>query len=179
MQRPGVLTLKGRLVVGLNDAIMMVEKFENLWTAWPHDTVHELERCGKAHFRAFIEVDGKQLWTELIVGPRGGISEQYVVVDPRQRILVDQLVACKEIRGRMYPDGMYSLVSMRSRSQGRAHAAEICRTAMTELLAALKRRDPQALFRLHHLELESESVRAISGGLPGTARHGDGAGGHH
>ena len=151
----------------------LVEFFEDIWPHLPKNALQEesLPRRKEAIWFA-CEVGPFLLYLAALIGPRGGLRESIVVIDPAQRITVDRLQLAEVTDDR---DGhLLPLVKMRDQvHRGQEDPVKLCQAEMTSLLQNILADPEAAVQRLRQMDAYlSSSLPALSGGLPGLGKRG-------
>lgn len=158
----------------------IVEQLEHLWNRVAKN-VPLVRREGKeTHFAVFLQVGGLRIFVALTVGPRGGISEEVLVIDPSAPIVADRLlVNCYDGdasgKGAILPLTDLRRQVGQTKGNKRELALQICENAMWDLVTS----DSLNPARLRVIQSTAQSVRKISGGLPSQGRQGGGAPGSY
>jgi len=157
----------------------VVEEFQQSWPFAPKNVL--LKFIGKelAAFSTFLAVEDLQVYLALEVGPRGGVNETIIVIDPRPTVVADRLVAISTDGGTI--GHLLPLVDVRSKV-GRQHkgrrerALEVCEQAMREFVEQLNE-TPLKAVTLRSLPLSHDnSVKTIGAGTPSLGRNSVGTG---
>lgn len=145
----------------------LVEFFEDIWSQLPKNVLQEESPSGRKEAIWFAcEVGPLRLFLAALIGPRGGLRESIVVIDPAQRITVDRLQLAE-----VTDSGDGHLLPLRKmRYQVRRQQqdpVELCRERMATLLQNILA-DPEAsVSRLRKMDaFKSSSLPTLSGGLP-------------
>lgn len=165
------------------EAYELVEEFEEAWANLPKGFPLEKEAGNSAVFGAFVPVGGLRMYVSLTVGPRGGIRETVVVIDPQLRVVADRLVVYSTDGGGVSERGLLlPLSDLRARvaqtaagKQRKALAIQLCRDTLWDFVERL---DDDVLRpeSLRLLPSTSESLIGISAGAPSLGRRGGGTG---
>lgn len=158
----------------------LVEQFETAWRTVRRNVPLEERVRDKVVFSLYLAVGSLQMYLSLTVGPRGGIKEELVVIDPAPRIVADRLVTHvtdggDADRGVFIPlPDLRGQVAQQPASKRREVAEVLCRAAMVKVAEELRQRPPEAS-RLRLRPSTSRSVgRILYGGSPGTGKFGGG-----
>ena len=110
-----------------------LENFKMSWPAWPKNRIFELPCVGARTAFCFArEADRFQILASIVVGKRGGIWEALTVVDPTQKILIDQLVMSATTDD---SDGfLFSVEEMRAEIRSGVNYEDVCLGHITRLI---------------------------------------------
>ena len=159
----------------------LVEEFQSVWGSVPTGVVLERKEGARVAFGVYLKAGlSLQVYVSLSVGPRGGIAEEIIAIDPSARIVADRLVVYANDGGR-YGEGLLLPLSALRREamqtalvQRQARALELCRNAMNEFTESC-RLNPLRPGQVRNLPSSSRSIRhVIFTGVPGLGRRGGG-----
>jgi len=158
------------------EALELVEEIQDLWPDLPKGSPVITTEQGKLNARLFIEVDGLYVVLRLMRGPRGGLYEEFVILDPTQRVVADRLLALQQQDGRQLGFQILDAGVIRHAIKNGATPTEALRSELLRFVQRATDRPEQTARMLRGIESTSMSVRQVSGGLPGLGRHDRGTG---
>ena len=131
------------------DEIQAVEYFERLWAKWPRGKPFTVF-TGRAHVVILAcQIQSLQVVIQLLIGPRKGISQECMIVDPRPRIVADRLVL--SLKPRWDNDyGPLNLSDLREKVAKGGDQVDVCQDALVAFRKELEvsTRDFKADMRL-------------------------------
>lgn len=146
---------------------------------WPHLPKGEVKQWdfGRGRVLALaMEVGGLWCHTCLTVGLRGGISEEYVVIDPRRSVDADCLIVQGAEESDCHVGQLIPLVGLRRRARDiraanpglslRKAALTACTAALTETCQGMRARPSLWQDKLLCIGPPGPSIQALRGGLP-------------
>jgi hypothetical protein len=158
----------------------LVEQFEAAWPRVLKGVPLEEMAGTKLVISLYLSVASLRIYITLTVGPRGGIKEELVVIDPEPHVTADRLVTHVTDggdagRGVLVPlSELRAEVIRQSTNERREIAETLCRTTMAKLVERFQTQPP----RVEQLRLRpstSQSVgQVIYSGSPGLGKHGGG-----
>jgi hypothetical protein len=155
------------------EAYILVETFEVSWRQSPKWCL--LEGEDGATFGKFLQVEDLQAYASLSVGPRGGVSEGVIVVDPGPRVTSDRLLVHSTDGGDVGAGLLLPLANLRhivaevSPSVRRDCALGICREAVRSYVPA----EDLTAARLRLYPSTPQSIEGIVlAGAPGLGKRG-------
>jgi hypothetical protein len=128
---------------------------------------------GKLSCCIAFELEGCRVFVRLVLGRRGGLSEDVIAIDPRQPIVADRLLTATRASDELFQGVLVDLSTIRNAIHHGGDCMELCMGALVRLLEEA-RNDPSMFFesiRQREESAEGHSVRRVlPGGIPGSRR---------
>jgi hypothetical protein len=149
--------------------IQLIEQFERYWPHLPKDKVFHAP-CKEGHMVFFGTEHGPyQLLLKAIIGKRGGLAEEIIVIDTEKRVLADRLYLAEQ---NTFTGHLLRLDLVRSAMKDNPEKLGAVTSFMAEILERVQKH-PKEYFnegRLPRKGYVSISVATVSGGAWGQGK---------
>lgn len=136
----------------INARIHLIEKYERIWTGLPKDRVVEDEtprgekRVSVAFELAAPELGTRQIYLAVVIGRRGGLREELIVLDPGKLYVIDRLLLSSVQRD--IPVLLDRLGIMRMEIRNGGEPLEVCRRILGEEVERLRKKPETGILSL-------------------------------